>query len=393
MNVSTQAAPRRPRRSRKRTLGLVCVIAIAAAAISPFALAVLAEGYARINCLPAIGSVLERDPYKTLILTDSPRGITPPTTLSTNRWGMRGDEPPRDWYRWDTFIAVGSSTTLCYSLDDHKTWPYLIQQRLQAARKLQGRSPRPVWVGNAGQDGVTTVSSALLMDVVIRRLHPTVVLLMVGASDAALSFSDERREGGSPYDRAFEKRIAREMDKTSLKERSRLFREYNLWKRRNAHDVTTLAKAAHASRFPVPLSAPEEAVPIDSLLLGPEAGFAANILRIHELAGDMGTRDIFLTQPCLFGNDSSWAARESRSVQFHGRDYTISAATDRRILDRFNARLLKLCGAHHLECFDLAPLVPNDSLNFYDEAHFTEAGAAQVADAVSGYLLSHPNVP
>src|SRR3954470_5781193 len=76
----------------------------------------LAECAARRCFLPAIGSVMESDPYKRIILKQAPRGIVTPTTLSTNRWGMRGDEPPRDWEDWNTLFAVGSSTTLCYHL-------------------------------------------------------------------------------------------------------------------------------------------------------------------------------------------------------------------------------------------------------------------------------------
>src|SRR5436305_1824700 len=48
---------------------------------------------------------------------------------TTNRWGMRGDEPPTDWQNHYTIVTIGGSTTQCFFLDDHKTWPYLLQTR------------------------------------------------------------------------------------------------------------------------------------------------------------------------------------------------------------------------------------------------------------------------
>lgn len=345
-----------------------------------------AEFAARRYFPPAIGSVMEVDPYKRLILEKAPRGIVAPTVLTTNRWGMRGDDPPRDWSRWTTVIAVGSSTTLCYHLDDHKTWPYLLQI------SLLPDFPR-TWVGNAGQDGVTSLATGVFLDAVIRRLHPGTVLFMAGASDMSLAFSDDRRERGSPYDRALMNRIDRQLAKTSLKERSRLFREYNLWKRRRARDDMVLSEAQHRSRFPDPLESPEDSVSLDSLAREPLEAFRSNILRIGSLSRAMGIRALFMTQPYLYGTDSLWARREARILQYRDADYRISAATERRLLDRFNDGLLELCASQGLECFDLAPLVPTGSAYFYDESHFTEAGAALVAVKIADYLREHPDAP
>jgi hypothetical protein len=43
-----------------------------------------------------------------------------------------------------------------------------------------------------------------------------------------------------------------------------------------------------------------------------------------------------------------------------------------------------------MECLDLAPLIPKDSLHFYDEAHFTELGAAVAAEKIAAHILGHP---
>ena len=353
-------------------------------ALGPVVLAALAEGFARLRFLPSIGAVLEQEPYRKLVLLQAPRGIQTPTAFSTNRWGMRGGEPPREWKQWNTWIAIGSSTTLCYALDDRKTWPYLLQERLQEKAPL-------TWVGNAGQDGATTKSSVHFMETVIRKLRPDAIVLLTGASDLALTFADERRERGSPYDRAFEIRMAREVDKHSIRERFRLYRAWKLRQRRLASYPDTLRQAAHQSRFPAPLTAPEDSLPADSLVAPGLAGYQANLLRIQALAAEMGVRALFLTQPALFGSDSIWAMRESRTIEFRQREYRVSAATERRLMDHYNAVLLDLCAAGHIECFDLAPAIPNDSAYFYDEGHFTEKGAALTAERISAYILAHPS--
>lgn len=372
-----------PPSERLRRAWRICVRIAAVLTLGPLLLAALAEGFARFRFLPSIGAVLEQEPYRRLVLTRAPRGIQTPTSFSTNRWGMRGGEPPREWKRWNTWIAIGSSTTLCYALDDRKTWPYLLQVRLQE------NSP-PTWIGNAGQDGATTKSGVHFMETVIRKLRPDAIVFLAGASDLALTFSDERRERGSPYDRAFEIRMAREVDKHSVRERFRLYRAWKLRQRRLASYPDTLRQAAHQSRFPALLTAPEDSLPADSLLEPGLAVYRANLLRMRALAGELGVRILFLTQPALFGSDSIWAARESRTIEFRHREYRISAATERRLMDRYNAVLLDLCAAGRIECFDLAPQIPNDSAYFYDEGHFTEKGAALTAERISAYILAHP---
>lgn len=84
------------------------------------------------------------------------RGVSPVAFHSTNSWGMRGPEPPRDWDARHTIITVGGSTTQCFYLDDHKTWPCLLGEKLH--------DPYPdVWVGNGGLDGHTTRAHIIFM--------------------------------------------------------------------------------------------------------------------------------------------------------------------------------------------------------------------------------------
>jgi hypothetical protein len=67
-----------------------------------------------------------------------------------------------------------------------------------------------------------------------------------------------------------------------------------------------------------------------------------------------------------------------------GRFYTTAALT--RAMDSYNKRLLATCNRLRLECVDLAAGVPRTVEFFYDDMHFTEAGAQRVADELGTYL-------
>jgi hypothetical protein len=103
-------------------------------------------------------------------------------------------------------------------------------------------------------------------------------------------------------------------------------------------------------------------------------------------ARELGVRAVFLTHPGAYGRDSLWKTREARTLRIGGRDYRISAATERSLLDRFNAALLEVCASARLECFDLAARIPPDSTYFYDEGHLTDAGAELAAAALAAWL-------
>lgn len=351
------------------------------------------EGAARLLIsrphLPHLSMVFERGPYRAVIMAETPRGVAAPVRNSTNRWGLRGDDPPADWEEWETWIAVGSSTTQCYSLDDDRTWPQQVQRRLRAAGSR-------TWVGNAGQDGATTRSAVALVDEVMREVRPTGMLFLVGGIDMVLSLSDDRRREGSPHDHALRRRLDRfrEARRSGLRgilrgDGLRLRDEFVSWRRsRRAHTVP--AKSPHRGRFPPALTAPEDTLPPLNLLLPSLPEYRANLKRLGALARELGARAVFLTQPILYGTDSAWASREARTLRIEGRDYRISAATERRLLERFNAATLEVCAEEELECLDLATRIPPDSLLFYDEGHFTDSGAALAAEAIAGYLSALP---
>jgi hypothetical protein len=61
-------------------------------------------------------------------------------------------------------------------------------------------------------------------------------------------------------------------------------------------------------------------------------------------------------------------------------------------MNAYNSTLLRTCREAELECFDLAAVIPKTNVVFYDDSHYTEAGARLVAERIAEYLLSRPPI-
>jgi hypothetical protein len=123
-------------------------------------------------------------------------GVTPKVTFTVNALGLRGPMPPQvgKVYR---IITIGGSTTECIAQDDAQEWPHLLMVELNQRQK-----GLPVWVGNAGVSGLTTVTHASCL----RRLpvlhQADLLIFLIGVNDlaAALLFD------GAPTQEVLEER-------------------------------------------------------------------------------------------------------------------------------------------------------------------------------------------
>jgi lysophospholipase L1-like esterase len=369
-------------KGHKTTAKIVIGLAFGFGIVSLLILCAMVAGEWVIGCcLPVsnLGPVFESPPYKQLLILSGPKGVATPIHHTTNRWGMRGDEPPKDWQAWNTLITIGSSTTFGVCSDDKNTWPYQLQTEMQ-------KGDVKTWVGNAGQDGVTSESGVLMMDKVIRKLRPKTVLFLAGGSDLVLCFSDKRREHGNPYDQAFARRVTKAELPLSFKNRWRLYQEYRLLKQKSKTQVLTLPEANHKNWFPSPLVGSEDSLPPDSVVLVSLPNFLINIRKMHLLAKEMGIRIVFLTQPLLYTESPEWSLFEARKIEIDKKVYRISAATERRWQNRYNSSLLSLCDSERMACLDLAKQIPADTAYFYDQAHFNDAGNRLAASRIADYL-------
>jgi hypothetical protein len=106
-------------------------------------------------------------------------GVSPKVTFTVNAMGLRGPMPPQVGKVYK-IITIGGSTTACMSQNDDQEWPHLLMVALNQRQK-----GLPVWVGNAGVSGLTTVDHASCL----RRLpvlhQADLLIFLIGVNDLA----------------------------------------------------------------------------------------------------------------------------------------------------------------------------------------------------------------
>lgn len=337
-----------------------------------FSLFVLEIALRVISPPSPFGPLLPLLPHSKMELhTSNLRGVSPVAMHSTNKWGLRGDEPPADWSKQYTIITIGGSTTQCFYLDDHKTWPYLLQGKL--------RDSYPgAWVGNGGLDGHSTRGHVVFMQEVVKRVNPNVVVLLVGVNDLGLLLDQDAKLNGSVYERVGLK--------YRLLASSRLLQILYTWKRVLFDRVAVVDRSGYGSPEPQPLPEPENLTQVQEDLPSSLQEYHANIEKIIQEARSLNIRVIFLTQPMLFDDTVYWRGIEGAFYWIKNSKGKLSAATFWKLLDLYNKELIRTCQLENVECFDLASAVPHSDLYFYDYVHFNEQGAELAAEKVSGYL-------
>jgi len=114
-----------------------------------------------------------------------------------------------------TVVVIGGSTAQCYYLDDHKTWPYLLQEKMKPC------VPK-TWVGNGGISGHSNPGSYRFRSGSNHKMKPKAVLILAGVNDLWYSMNDEARKLGSPAEQT--------AGNTSFLATARLVQILFLWK-------------------------------------------------------------------------------------------------------------------------------------------------------------------
>lgn len=294
-------------------------------------------------------------------------GVSGDGVLQINGLGIRGDPlPPREAaYR---ILCVGGSTTECLYLDDRETWTHLLQERLT---KAWGR---PVWVGNVGISGYATTEHLAFLE----RFGPLedmdCVVVMAGFNDLVLSTLGARPPIRRPW-------------------------EVPVWAR---SDLFRLIRAGvqESQRVGAPFQDPsgewiEErrqlrrpASKIDTLpeLTSGLEGFEARLVAITELCVRRGVRTVLSTQAVLWRHDLEPAGETLLWTGWtRDRSAFYTAGALRAGMEAFNRRVASVAARRTLELVDVAPL-SGELSSFYDDCHFTEAGARRVAELMSNQL-------
>ncbi len=325
-------------------------------------------------------------------------GITGPSRFRINSSGIRGAEFADD--QEHRILAVGGSTTECLFLDEEETWTYLLQERLTTLVQ------RRVWVGNVGKSGRNTRDHILHIKYLLSQ-YPTVhtIVALVGINDLLLRLTDSHYDPQYPLRPVFEQeqqahafsvtpspvppyhysrmgwwRAARQVKK--------VLREWRSGQELPVQDATGNMYVAWRENRKHAAELLDE---VPDLAVGLEE-YRRNLETMADLADRQSIRLILITQPTMWKADLTEQERDLLWMGWTGpsqsaratRYYSVEAME--KAMNRYNDTLLSVCEARKLTCIDLARQLPKDTTVFYDDVHFNESGARQVAAIITNHL-------
>ncbi len=296
-------------------------------------------------------------------------------THSRNGLGFRGPEAPDDLNAMASIICVGGSTTECYYLNDGQDWP------AQVLLQLKDSIPN-LWMNNAGLDGHSTWGHRILLNQHIYKLKPKFVLMLSGINDLG-------REDISTYDtQQFKKE---ENYSPGMRE----------WFIRHSQILTTIRTIRMG------LKAQKQGVNHQDIDLKKQETLAISNLqselliknhskmiesygkRLETIIQECKAHQvqlILMTQPMLwgFGKDPRTGVDLS-TIKIND---SINGEVRWKILEAYNQKAKETAHKFGVPVIDLANKLEKSSEYFYDEIHYTPAGAQQIAKVISPELKS-----
>lgn len=333
-------------------------------------------------------------------LPEAMPGINGPSLFQINSLGIRGPEMSIDHKTEYRILALGGSATECLYLDQTRTWPHLIGQILHSTT-----DGRQVWVGNLGKSGTNTRHHVLTMQRVVSWYDVDIVLFMIGANDLGLVIGQVE-----DYDPYFLQKpqnlpvlalsafsvLGDDILDPPFYKRTRLWSLARLARRelearwaptQDDHGLMYIKARARRQTGRLLHDLPPLAAGLDE--------YERNVKQLATLALEQSRRPVFLTQPALYRDNLStqeeamlWLGGVRTFMNEPFQAY-YSPGVLARGVDAYNERLLSVCRRLQLECVDVARYIPKTLDIFYDDVHFTEKGAALVAEVVAAHLKSH----
>ncbi len=310
-------------------------------------------------------------------------GLGGAVNVTTNRYGLRGDERAPEEVD-HSVLALGGSTTECLYVDDAKTWTQILQ------RNLEQELDRSVLVANAGRAGHRLFQHTFML----RHYPPAAdfdwVVVLAGFNEAFWLFrGDWKKSRGAqlantligydpkaaPYKQLAAYRLIAAMLRSGRNVGEGTIQDANgLWMVRLREQRQAMLKKNVIQGLPADLDAALEQ-------------YRADLLDLVAATRENDQRLVLMTQPFL--------PRENLPEDLEALLYTgvvakvgaYPTATIAAVVRRFNDVTRQVAREAGVACLDIADRLPPDTTTFYDDCHFNISGCAQVgALATEGML-------
>lgn len=343
------------------------------------------------NPFPAVvksNRIVLRTHARTIYEQTTTRKLQHKIQVTSNELGFRGDPLPEDPESFVKMITVGGSTTHCLFNSDGLTWPCRLENKLKS-------DFQNIWINNAGLSGHSTYGHTLLIQDIIVKLKPEVVIFLVGRNDMARESPDE-----------FSLVDDRGNNRFIVKAKEVLFQSELLGVLINLTRVVRARKAdlGHHIEFKleeqgVAASDPEKEA---NELMRHETylkGYRHRLSQIIRICRENGIQPVFLTQPALFGDQQDPTTGLNLVTIKAGK---FNGSFSWKLLEKYNDVTRQVCRENGVFLIETARLMPKDSQYYFDLMHYSDAGCEKFAEiihpAIKEYLsrslvLRSPHAP
>lgn len=311
------------------------------------------------------------------INTDEIIGINQNSEVSFNSLGARTISNYEDASH--KIVVFGGSTTACFALTQHKTWPALLEKNLGDA----------YWVGNFGRPGNNSSHHVLQFEHVLDKPElkdAKTVLIMQGVNDLVGYLISSERYLNMPEDKL--KRFAfQHVPNDHLPFYKRLTL-YQLAGRAKQNVIFYFDHKDHLTKTVLDIRNLRKESELISELPDLNAGLAHYEKNIHNLIQQAKAKNIqlvFVTQATMWKPDLEPEYEELMLTSgFQNNEAFYSTKALYGGMELFNERLKTVCKEQNIPCIDLQ--LPKTTESFYDDFHFNESGAKLTADQISKEL-------
>jgi lysophospholipase L1-like esterase len=303
-------------------------------------------------------------------------GISGLSHVTTDERGFRVSLPV-DYDDGSTYriYAVGGSTTRQIHLDDRKTWTYLLQEALSATLRPD------LEVVNTGLPGLRAVHHLATMKETLR-LEPDMYLFMLGANDWMKQVLDEYK---TLTDRIKEYSLDRTLLGLAL---DKSF----TWMLESYRGEETAPAATDGDEANVQEEAGERVDPYllkrgslyrdDKRTFTPQSVAPDYVETLEEIVAICRRHSVtcaFTTQPIGYKQGITPEFKRSFWMTPPDASYTLTFESAIRLAALYNDFLRRFTAERQLPLCDLDAAIEPSFENFYDEMHFNERGARNVA--------------
>lgn len=307
------------------------------------------------------------------------KGITKDAKVQFDQFGARTISKPTS--EKIAILAIGGSTTACYSLDQQDTWTAL----------LEGQLGNNYWVGNFGKPGNLSSHHILQLQKLIR--YPSLppiekIIIMMGKNDFSASIIDEKKYLGLD---SFNIQINAftHLPDSTLPWHRRL-RLTKLFKTARHQVIQLYRGKTHGeelleSRKARTLTQEVNQLPNLSTSL---SFYLDNAQKMIDFAKTNQIDIVFISQAVLWDKNLNQEDLKLICSNVSEKNIHYSAEALANGMNLFNTQLEELCKRNDIQF--IWNSIESNSTNFIDDCHYTELGAKRTAKNIyEGLKLSN----